>query len=111
MLLLCCCTAFADYLVSLGKFGINALMAPTVNEERGDDIAALCPLRRIKLGQPSYHAFVGRQTSILPVVHDQKQIGAVLNRRQVASVLEVVGNVQRHPGSVTHFVTLILRPY
>jgi hypothetical protein len=54
-------------------------------------------LERGDAGDPRQQALVGGQGPSLPVVHDQADVDAVLQRAQMHGVGEVITNVQREP--------------
>ena len=42
------------------------------------------------------------RSAVLPVLHDQQQIGAVLQRAEVSCVATVVADIEGHPGTSAH---------
>ena len=94
--------ALFDDIVGLRQFRFNALVLPPIREQGGDNVAAICPLVGRHPGNAGDEAFVGRQRPLLPVVHDQQHIRAMLSSGQVPGVSQIVSDVQRHPSAVAH---------
>lgn len=46
---------------------------------------------------PRKLAFIAWERSILPIVHDEKKIGAVFDGTQMPGIRQIIRNVQRHP--------------
>src|ERR1700722_4925405 len=72
-------------------------MAPFLGEEFGNRIAIASPLILIHSGN-CHKFFIGRrETVICPIIEDEKNVGAMLNCRQVSGLGEIIANVKRHP--------------
>lgn len=72
-------------------------MLPSSIEETGEHITALRPFRFRQAGYARNQTLIFRKAALLPVPHDQQQIGAMLQCCEVARVGEIVVNVEWHP--------------
>lgn len=83
------------------KFRVNALMAPLPAldlKQRGERFADTKPLRTINAANCGELLVVVGERTRCPIVHDGKQVGAMLLRRQVHGVFEVIAYYERHVG-------------
>src|SRR5439155_2224192 len=79
--------------------GVRPLAVACDGKKCAHDGADTVPLSRIDPGDAGEDAVRGRQSAVLPVVHDEMQVGAALRGIEVRGLGEVVGDVKRHPGS------------
>lgn len=121
--MLCTCIAFGlavpcissraalfDDIIGLGEFGIDAPMCPVFTEKHRQNFTAIFPLRRIHASDASDQALVLRQLAVLPIMHNHKQVSAMLRAGQMPGVSEIIVYVEGHPCTVAHWrVSLSLR--
>lgn len=113
--LLCMCRAFAvrvtcscsaapllDDLGRLREFFFHPLVLPAGHEEVGEGVATGLPLIGREAGDLRDLALVVRKPALLPVLHDQEHVGAMLERGEVPGVCQVVSDIERHPRALVH---------
>ena len=66
-------------------------------EKRQDRHRSLSPMEHRNLGDPGKLALVGWQAAVLEIVHNQKDVDAMLERAQVHRIGEIIANVEPHP--------------
>src|SRR3569832_2054858 len=64
------------------------------------DRTIVAPGPERQLGELRYLDVIVGQFALAPVMHHQQQIRAVLRRRQMAGIAEIVADIKRHPRSL-----------
>src|ERR1700722_18069214 len=91
--------ALHDGPIQFDQLALDPLVLPAFREFGLHGFADAAPLRNREAGDGGQPRVVGRQRVVLPIVHDQQQIGAVLKRVEIAGVAQVVPDIERHPGA------------
>jgi hypothetical protein len=90
--------------IHLGELGLDPLVLPAIGKFGLQRLADAPPLRDREPGDGGQPRVVGRQRVVLPIVHDQQQIGAVLQRIEIAGVAQIIPDIERQP-SAAHAVS------
>ena len=95
-------TALAHRLGCGCYLSVDPSVTPPVIEQVGKRVPRSRPFRDGHPADASEFVVVNRQATILPIVHDQQHVRAVLDRAQVAGVGEIVRDIEWHPGGGSH---------
>lgn len=80
----------------------DSFVLPAVKKICVQRIARLGPLMVGHLGDAPDLVLVVRKAAVVPVVHNQKKVRAMLRQRQVRRVGHVVGHIEGHPWALLH---------
>jgi hypothetical protein len=79
---------------SLGALSFDALMSPSIVEERLKYRTRLTPSCQAHArNHRKLHVVIG-QGALSPIVHDEKQVGTVHRRIEVRCILQIIADVQ-----------------
>ena len=82
------------------ELGVDPLVPPAIVEEILQDRPVVAPGLQRQFGDLRQLAIVIGQFALAPVMHHQKQIGAMLRRGQMTGIAEIVADIKRHPRSL-----------
>ncbi len=87
------------FFIRIGYFDIDPAMLPSGIEKRGQRVLGLAPFSGCHPGNTRKPIFIVWQAFLLPVMHNQEHVSAMLQGAEVLRIPQVVGHIKWHPRS------------
>src|SRR6266700_7318875 len=94
--------AFSRDFTGLFVLSVDSLVLPTIVKKLLNFEANSAPFCARNSNDSSQPNIVIRQRANRPIFDNEKEIGTMLEGGELASVLEIISDVERHPRTIAH---------